>query len=121
MIDNNEEVPNKTNDNVNGDSWNDSLRSVKKDMKSLWKFDDVDLRNLKYLVCFEAVCWALGVTNGSIYSALLAYEQKQAQRLGKDATAKEKIQIAIDEIVENNEFNLQTEQGRDFFGTELAK
>ena len=50
-----------------------------------------------------------------------AYEQKQAQRLGKDATAKEKIQIAIDEIVENNEFNLQTEQGRDFFGTELAK
>lgn len=74
MIDNNEEVPNKTNDNVNGDSWNDSLRSVKKDMKSLWKFDDVDLRNLKYLVCFEAVCWALGVTNGSIYSALLVYD-----------------------------------------------
>ena len=74
MIDNNEEVPNKTNENTNSDSWNNSLRSVKKDMKSLWKFDKVDFRNLKYLVCFEAVCWMLGISNGSIYSALLVYD-----------------------------------------------
>lgn len=50
-----------------------------------------------------------------------AYEQKQAKRQGKDTTAKEKIQSIIDEIVENHEFNLQSETGRNFFAQELAK
>jgi hypothetical protein len=74
MIDNSEEPPKKTEESTNEDSWNQSLKTVSCNMKSLWKFDEIDFRNLKFLISYEVICWCLGISNGSIYSALLVYD-----------------------------------------------
>ena len=55
-------------------SWKESLYPLKKIPKNLWKFDKVDQNVFIILISIEAICWFLGISNGSIYSALLVYD-----------------------------------------------
>ena len=55
-------------------SWRQSLYPLKKIPKNLWKFDLVDKNVFIYLIAIEALCWFIGISNGSIYSALLVYD-----------------------------------------------